>query len=277
MAQSLSLIGYGEAGTTFARAAGWAGAARVFDLNVDSAIVSAIEDARVVGCSTLAEALSHVPNILSLVTADQALIAAQDAARHIAPDTFYFDMNSVAPDTKRKAAKVITAAGGHYIDVAIMAPVNPARLNVPLLISGPQSEAAVATLLTLGFSHLRSVGPDVGRAATIKMLRSVIYKGLEALTAECVTACHAAGVLDEVSESLGIAWGDKADYRIDRMMAHGLRRAAEMEEVVKTLEGLGVEPLMTRGTVILQRKIGVRAIAPIPQGLAAKLKRLAVK
>jgi 3-hydroxyisobutyrate dehydrogenase-like beta-hydroxyacid dehydrogenase len=273
----LSLIGFGEAGNTFARAGRWSHAARVFDTNDGAAMQAAYGGAGVLGCATLAEALADTSIILSLVTADQALIAAQQAAQHLTAGAHYFDMNSVAPGTKREAAALIEAAGGLYSDVAIMAPVNPARLNVPLLISGPQSEAAVSALLGLGFSHLRSVGTDVGRAATIKMMRSVIYKGLEALTAECVTACHAAGVLDEVSESLGIAWGDKADYRIDRMIAHGTRRAAEMDEVVKTLEGLGVEPTMTRGTVILQRKIGNRAIAPIPGGLTAKLERLAAK
>jgi hypothetical protein len=88
-------------------------------------------------------------------------------------------------------------------------------------------------------------------------------------------ACHAAGVLDEVSESLGIGWSDKANYRLDRIMTHGVRRAAEMEEVVKTLEGLGVDPVMTRGTVDRHRAIGARGIKPLPEGLSAKLERLA--
>ena len=44
-------------------------------------------------------------------------------------------------------------------------------------------------------------------------------------------------------------WAQRADYNLDRMIVHGLRRAAEMEEVAKTLEDLGVEPAMTRGTV----------------------------
>jgi hypothetical protein len=37
------------------------------------------------------------------------------------------------------------------------------------------------------------------------------------------------------------------------MTTHGARRAAEMEEAAKTLLALGVEPVMTRGTVQLQR------------------------
>jgi hypothetical protein len=123
---------------------------------------------------------------------------------------------------------------------------------------------------------VRIVGTQVGRASTIKMLRSVMYKGMEALTAECLMACEKAGVTDEVLGSFGNAngsrdWASGADYRLDRMMVHGLRRSAEMEEVVKTLEALGVEPLMTRGTVDRQRAIGELGLSPVPEGLSAKL------
>jgi 3-hydroxyisobutyrate dehydrogenase-like beta-hydroxyacid dehydrogenase len=282
MAQTVTLIGFGEAGTCFADAGRWGDAARVFDKKTDQALLHdatmrEYERSGVIGCETIADAAIDAPTILSLVTADQALAAAEGAAHHLRPGALYCDMNSVAPQTKREAAAAIEAAGGRYVDVAIMAPVNPARMNVPLLVSGPEANAAVATLIALGFTHLRAVGDDVGRAATIKMMRSVIYKGLEALTAECVMACQRAGVLDEVSESLGINWGEKANYRMDRIMTHGTRRAAEMEEVVKTLEGLGVDAVMTRGTVARQREIGSRGIVPVPEGLSAKLERLVAK
>ena len=55
--------------------------------------------------------------------------------------------------------------------------------------------------------------------------------------------------------SLGDGWAAKADYNLERMRTHGLRRAAEMEEVAKTLTALGVQPLMTNGTVIRQREM----------------------
>jgi hypothetical protein len=40
------------------------------------------------------------------------------------------------------------------------------------------------------------------------------------------------------------------------MASHGLRRAAEMEEVAATLRELGVEPTMTGATVARQREMG---------------------
>ncbi|RZJ99443.1 MAG: DUF1932 domain-containing protein, partial [Novosphingobium sp.] len=93
----------------------------------------------------------------------------------------------------------------------------------------------------------------------IKMIRSVMVKGLEALTAEMMLGAEAADVTDEVLASLDASekprpWAERAAYNLERMATHGLRRAAEMEESAKTLSALGVEPIMTAGTVRRQRE-----------------------
>jgi 3-hydroxyisobutyrate dehydrogenase-like beta-hydroxyacid dehydrogenase len=250
MQSALSLIGFGEAGSTFAHAAGWEGAARAFDIADKS---DAYREAGVRGCSTVDEAITNASAILSLVTADSALSVAEAVAHHISPDALFFDMNSVAPDTKRAAAHLIEAAGGHYVDVAIMAPVDPARLAVPLLLSGAFAKAGADKLSTLGFPNVRVVAGDVGRASSIKMIRSIMIKGQEALTAEMMLSAEKAGVADEVLASLGDGWASKAAYNLERMRTHGQRRAAEMEEVAKTLVALDIAPVMTNGTIQRQR------------------------
>ncbi|WP_066702184.1 NAD(P)-dependent oxidoreductase [Sphingobium amiense] len=280
MEQDIGLIGFGEAGSTFARAGDWRRRACAFDILLpDAAMRSAMDEAGVARADALTE-IARAPLILSLVTADQALIVARQAARHLRPGTLYCDGNSVAPQTKQAAAQAIEAAGGHYVDVAIMAPVDPARLTVPLLLSGARAEAAKARLGALGFGNSRIVGDAVGRASSIKMIRSVMVKGVEALTAECVIAARQADVLDEVLASLDASekarpWHERADYNLDRMMVHGLRRAAEMEEAVRTLDGLGTGSVMTRGTVERQRAIGAMGHRTPPAGLAAKLADIA--
>lgn len=271
MTHSITLIGYGEAGRTFARAGGWDAMARVYDVQPLDALYA---DDGLTGCASCVEAVAGAPAIISVVTADQARAAAQAVALHIEPEALFFDMNSVAPNTKRAAATALEAAGGRYVDVAVMSPVNPQRMAAPLFLSGPHAQAGQDVLAALGFTNMRIVGGEVGRASTIKMLRSVMYKGVEALTAECLLACEAAGVTDEVLGSFGNDWSTGADYRLDRMMVHGTRRSAEMAEVVKTLEDLGVEALMSRGTVERQAQIGGLGIKSPPEGLDAKLERL---
>jgi 3-hydroxyisobutyrate dehydrogenase-like beta-hydroxyacid dehydrogenase len=274
MDRTVTLIGFGEAGKAFANGKG----CRAFDIKTDGpardAKLAAYARAGVTGCENSREALDGATAVLCVVTADQALLAAQESARSIAPGTLFFDMNSVAPETKMAAATFIDSAGGCYVDVAVMSPVEPACLAVPLLISGPHAERGSAKLAALGFSNVRIIPGDVGRASSIKMIRSVMVKGMEALTAECLIAAERAGVTDEVVSSLGEGWHEKANYNLDRMMVHGVRRAAEMTEVVKTLESLGIDAMMTRETVKRQRKIGELGIALVPDSLEGKLERL---
>jgi 3-hydroxyisobutyrate dehydrogenase-like beta-hydroxyacid dehydrogenase len=276
MRTDILLIGFGEAGSTFAAAGAWGAGASAHDR--DPARASAMAQLGVVCRDRLDDAVRDVPMILSLVTADQALAVARDAAALIGPGTLFCDMNSVAPQTKQAAAALIAAAGGHYVDVAVMAPVDPAGMAVPLLLSGAQAEEAEVRLRALGFVKTRVVGADVGRASSIKMIRSVMVKGIEALTAECVLAADAADVLDEVLASLDASekvkpWRVRADYNLDRMLVHGLRRAAEMYESSQTLLGLGISPMMTEGTVNWQQGIGELDLAA-PDGLSAKLEAI---
>lgn len=283
MDDGVALIGFGEAGSTFARAAGWGRRTRVYDLKADlpaerDTMLARYAAIGVTPCARAAEAAAGADILLSLVTADQALAAAREAAKHLAKGTLYCDMNSVAPDTKRAAAALIDKAGGRYVDVAVMAPVDPAGMDVPLLLSGAAASDARNRLAALGFTNLEVVGSAVGDASSIKLIRSVMVKGIEALTAECVLAAEAAGVRDRVFASLDASerarpWRDRADYNLDRMMVHGLRRAAEMEEAVTMLDALGVGGAMTRGTVETQRRIGAIDAEP-GAGLEAKIARI---
>jgi 3-hydroxyisobutyrate dehydrogenase-like beta-hydroxyacid dehydrogenase len=255
-APRVALVGFGEAGESFVRSQGWRGEARGWDVLLERR--AAMAASGVETADTAAKALGDRAFLLSLVTADAALAAAREYAPLLPEGALWCDMNSVAPGTKREAAAAIEAAGGRYVDVAVMAPVDKG-LAVPLLISGPHALAAQPLLEALGFSNTRVVGDEVGRASAIKMIRSVMVKGLEALSWECAAAAHAAGVFDEVMASLdasekAIGWAERVAYNRERMETHGARRAAEMEESAKTLQGLGVEPVMTRGTIALQRK-----------------------
>lgn len=277
--ERVAWIGFGEAATAFADNVR-VGAAIGYDRKTDddaSRAAKLADFARhaVSPADSTAAAVRDAGAVLSLVTADQSLAAARAAAPHLMPGAFFFDMNSVAPDTKRDAARVIAASGACYLDVAVMAPVLPKRCAVPLLVAGDAAEEGAAVLRALGFSTVATITGGVGAASAVKMIRSVMVKGIEALSAECALAAEAAGVIGPVIASLdgswpGADWAGRFDYNLDRMMVHGTRRAAEMEEAVKTLGALGIDAALTRGTVERQRAIGGLCVAP-PEGLAAKL------
>jgi 3-hydroxyisobutyrate dehydrogenase-like beta-hydroxyacid dehydrogenase len=276
----IAFIGFGEAAQAFVEGFQPAppGSLTGYDRKTDFAPTKAaklaeFESRQLRPALSLADALDGATHVFSVVTADQSLAAAREAATHIAPDTFYFDMNSVAPDTKRAAAALLAPTGANYVDVAVMAPVRPVLLAVPMLVSAENCDSAVAALTSLGFKAARIAG-DIGRAASIKMIRSIMVKGMEALTAECLLCARAAGVEAEVLGSLqasdpALQWATRADYNFERMMRHGSRRAAEMAEAAKTADDLGLGGAMARATTQWQARIGALDLAPTPT-LAAK-------
>ena len=261
---SVSFIGFGEAGLAIAASLGSEGM-RAFDIKLsdpatESDMRRRIEDAGVTACDSAATAVKGVQIVICVVSADQAATAAGLAARHLSKDALWLDMNSCAPATKQIAAGPVTQAGAVYVDVAVMAPVGGRGHTTPMLAAAPDPQMVTAHLEAAGLTP-RFVGEEIGRASTIKMLRSVMVKGMEALTAECFRAAVRAGVADEVASSLdasknGLKWAEQTSYNLERMTAHGIRRAAEMREVVKTLRALEISPAMTTGTIAWQEEMG---------------------
>ncbi|WP_336778223.1 NAD(P)-dependent oxidoreductase [Pantoea sp. USHLN256] len=208
--------------------------------------------------NSLAEALQDAALVFSTVTASQALNVAQQAAALLHNGQHFLDLNSVAPHTKRVAAEVISASDASYVDVAVMAPVPPKRLATPLLIGGVQAAQVQPLLQQLGCNS-RLLGCEVGEASAIKMCRSVMIKGLEALTTECLSAARQYGVEEAVLDSLhasfpSLGWNDQLPhYLISRVAEHGQRRAEEMQEVVKTLQDVNVPAAMSAAIVATQQ------------------------
>ncbi|MEH6692111.1 MAG: DUF1932 domain-containing protein [Pseudorhizobium pelagicum] len=279
---NIVFIGFGEAG--HAIASGWSKTRRETVRAYDIALAEPGDEARAVrdrcrdtgieAVESLQKALAGARLIFCLVTADQAPAAARTAAPYLEEGVLWLDCNSCAPQTKEKAALVIEAAGGKYVDVAVMAPVYPKRHQVPLLLAGPHAQETAPLLEQLEMRPTIT-GRNVGDASSVKMLRSVMIKGLEALTAECLLGARRAGVEEAVLASLqasdpGIDWRARSAYNLERMMVHGARRAAEVEEVCVTLQELGLPDWMSRGTVEWQRAVSALDLEPGEDDLATR-------
>lgn len=259
---AITFIGYGEAGGILADALAKENPVTVWDCKLEGpsrdAMLTKAQRGGVRAASSLADALAQATLVFSTVTAGSALDVASQAARLMTGAQYFLDLNSVAPGTKRQAAELFRP--GVYVDVAVMAPVPPAGLKTPLLIGGPQAET-IASLLTALGCHARHGGNEVGSVSAIKMCRSVMIKGLEALTTECLFAAREYGVQDAVLSSLhasfpSMGWDNALPgYLISRVAEHGIRRSEEMEEVVKTLKDVGESGTMSLATAQAQRAL----------------------
>lgn len=256
MLDRIGFVGFGEAGYHLAKGLREAGISRVlaFDVDRGDRVAAKARDLDAGLLDSNASLARECDVIFSAVTADQALNAAQETAPFLEPRHFYCDLNSVSPRVKQAIGRVVSHDGARFIEAAMMAPVPPHAHKVPMLLGGEAAPAFVQLLQPFGM-RMEVVSTDqIGRAAAVKMFRSIVYKGLEALMFECVLGASQYGAERRVFASLdesfpGIDFQKLADYMIGRVVVHGERRAREMEEVAATLRELGIEPMMADATV----------------------------
>jgi 3-hydroxyisobutyrate dehydrogenase-like beta-hydroxyacid dehydrogenase len=256
---AIGLVGYGEVGKILAgalvqRKLAWVGAWDILLRDATSAapMKAHAAHAGVDAVGSMAALTARADVIVSAVTASQAWSVADEAARTIRPGTWFVDLNSCSPGTKQRSSERIDAAGGRYVESAVMTTVPQYGIKVPMLLGGREAAALKALLAPLGFS-MEVAAERVGVASAIKMCRSVMIKGLEAMVIESFTSARAWGVEDAVVASLaetfpGIDWERQATYFFQRVVQHGRRRAEEMREVAVTVAEAGLEPWSARGT-----------------------------
>jgi 3-hydroxyisobutyrate dehydrogenase-like beta-hydroxyacid dehydrogenase len=257
--RQISLLGFGEVGGIFGRDFAAAGlGVSTFDilLNAEpsrSAMLAKARAANVRACDTLEEAVRGADLVISAVTASSAAGVAISVAPFLRAGQMYLDINSVSPDTKLSIARTFSESPATFVEAAVMAPVSPQRLKVPMLLGGADAAIAAERLLAIGM-NVKPISERIGVASAIKMCRSIIIKGLEAITVESMFAARRYGAEKQVLESLaatypGMGWdGALPDYLISRVAEHGKRRAAEMREAAQAVADAGLEPLTALAT-----------------------------
>ena len=257
---AIGFIGFGEAGSTIANGLRTAGVDRLFALDIKThtpefgpAIVRRAAQSRTTLVESPADLAQSCDILFSTVTSSSALAAATDSARFLDRRHTYADLNSVSPALKQAIDRVISASGASFVEAAVMAPVLPQQHKVPMLLGGPGAAAFAATMTPFGMRLEVLAGATVGSAAAVKMCRSIVVKGLEALLLECAMSASRFDADHLVWASLnesypGIDWKRLADYTAGRVVVHGERRAREMEEVAETLRAIGVDPIMAEAT-----------------------------
>ena len=247
-AMKIAIIGFGEVGGIFAADLAKAGAVvTAFDVAPDARARAQLAG---IAADSPAEACRGAAMVFVCVTAGSVPDAMRSLDGALGHAPFVVDVNSVSPATKQEAGRTVEAAGGRYVEAAVMASVPPKRIATPILLGGAHADGFKQAAEPFGMA-LTVFSPEVGRASSVKMCRSVMIKGLEALTTECMLAARHYGVEADVLRTMGDTlphpnWPDLARYVISRALIHGKRRAEEMREVARTVDDAGVEPLLSR-------------------------------
>ena len=254
MIARICLLGFGEVGQTLAAdLRAHVGSITAWDLKfAESASAPTLAAGRfgVIAAADARTAVAEADLTISAVTAAQIGEAAMSVAAHLKRDAYYFDLNSTSPAAKQAAAAWIDAAGGRFVEAAIMSPIAPARVASPMLLGGAHAATFLPLATQIGFTGARCFSEQLGAASAAKMCRSVVVKGLEALMLESLLTARKFGVEQAVLESLqstspADTWRTQGRYMISRALIHGRRRAEEMREAARTVAEAGLAPRMS--------------------------------
>jgi 3-hydroxyisobutyrate dehydrogenase-like beta-hydroxyacid dehydrogenase len=244
----IAILGLGEAGSHFAN--------DLIDLGVeiigfDPNPVRKINE-KVILAKSNTEAVKNADVIFSANLSS----VSEDIAREIVPflndKQFFCEMNTSSPEKKKAIDIILKPLGVKMIDLAIMAPVPPKGIFTPFLAAGENSVAFLELMKPLNLNLTLVENSKIGDAATMKLLRSIVYKGVAAVICEAVEAGDAFGMPDYIRQQISSIIGGNDDL-IDRFVEgskiHALRRMHEMEAVIEMLEEKGLDPMVTRGTI----------------------------
>jgi 3-hydroxyisobutyrate dehydrogenase-like beta-hydroxyacid dehydrogenase len=260
----VGLVGYGEVGRILAEDLRKEGVrVSAYDIKLDGPQARALQDhAAGIGvtlAASHADLAAAADFIVSAVTASQAVSVARACAGTVKRGAWFLDFNSASPGAKQRAAAVIDGAGARYVEGAVMTSVPPYRIKVPLLLGGAGARELAPLLVDLGF-HAKVASDQLGVSSAVKMCRSIMIKGMEAMVIEAFTTARAYGVEDAVLTSLaetfpGINWEKQGAYFFQRVIEHGRRRAEEVREVAETVREAGLTPWSAQGTAERQAYI----------------------
>jgi 3-hydroxyisobutyrate dehydrogenase len=280
----IALLGFGEAGSAIARGlaaeGGWRAQSRPGDnaprrlIAIDTALdrdprgTALGKEARrldVAISDRYSAALSDADLVISAVQGEHALEAATSAAQFIKRGAHYLDLCTVTGRMSDEDRAPIEAAGGRYTDIAVMGGFFASGIKAPMLVAGPEAEAMAAWMNANGFVAT-CLGAKPGSASAVKMLRSVIMKGIEALAVESFVAAERQGILKEVMGCLSDVDAKTFSGTLAMLsrthIVHAERRWEEMGLVAQTLRETGVEPLMTAAIEKSHRRTVEARIAP---------------
>lgn len=237
----VAVLGFGEAGTAISADLVAAGAV-VRGYDPVASVTSGVVD-----CAGEAEAVLGANVVLSLNSADDAMIALRNGLPGLAPDAVWADLNTGGAALKRDLAAALLGGTTStlFADVALMSPVPGRGVHTPMLASGAGAARYAELMIPLGAQVEVLEGPP-GEAATRKLLRSVFFKGLAAAVVEALTAARAVGLGEWLRENIADELTRSGPDTVDRLeqgsVQHAVRRAHEMAAATELLRELGVSP-----------------------------------
>jgi 3-hydroxyisobutyrate dehydrogenase-like beta-hydroxyacid dehydrogenase len=230
-------------------------------------------DANLEDAGSLPALLREAAVVLSVVP-PEASVDVAEALAHAAGGArpLVVDLNAVSPETVRRAAAALRAAGLQLVDGAISGPPPHRPGTTRIYLSGPRA-AEAAALPAEGVERV-VVSDVVGAASAVKMCTASVYKGRVALLAQAFRTARTHGVVDHVFADLGAAGlvdADRTGTTLAVASAKAWRYVAEMEEIAETQAAAGLAPDLFRALATVYSELAERPFAAAPEDVPERL------
>jgi 3-hydroxyisobutyrate dehydrogenase-like beta-hydroxyacid dehydrogenase len=257
--KSVGFVGFGEAARCFAGAFSNTDTAVGIFCNgrsnrppYSTVFLSDVEACGAKAYSAIESLLAETEVVVSAVTVDTAEAVGMEVIEKARADQLVVDINASTPSVKRRLSEAALARDVPYSDASIMGAVSIYGVTVQILASGSGAHRFVKEFEPYGF-RIDVLENDPVAAAGVKMLRSVVTKGMEALLVEALTAAQLLGIVPAAFEGIcgpmdATTFSDFARMCIKTDVLHSGRREVEMREIAEELISLGVDPVMSQAT-----------------------------
>jgi len=205
--------------------------------------------------------------------------AAEEVAHSVLARGFqglYIDANAISPARTRRIDAEMTAAGVRLVDGSVLGGPAWTPGRTWLYVAGPDAEQAAACF-SAGPLETYVLGPEIGRAAALKMCFAAYTKGSSALLSAIVAAAEANGV----REALAMHWSrngsdfaERTERRVRGVTARAWRFAGELEEIADTFRDAGLPAGFGEAAAEVYRRTAHFKAAPEPPPLDAVLAAL---
>lgn len=246
----IAIIGCGEVGRLYASAVATAGTSELTlcDSEPGDAARALAAELGVPLHEQPGPWLAEVDRAWVCVTGDVSPAVCGDLAPYLSSTAVVVDLTTASPQDKRAIDADLTAQGLAYVDAVIMGAVGLTGVKTPILAAGPFAEVVLAEFAALGASVRCLSDASAGDAAALKLLRTVLTKGVEALAVECLVAAEQQGVRTELSEVLAdideAGFTHFLDAVVRTHVTHARRRGHEIHRAEAQLKTFGLPSLL---------------------------------
>jgi 3-hydroxyisobutyrate dehydrogenase len=249
----VAIVGCGEVGRAYAAAAAVAGYDIILvDPHPAAAALALADDLGIpinpspVGC------VGGVDRLWICVAGDLVKTICASLIGELPAGTVVVDLTTASAADKRACASMLSQQGIDYVDVVIMGSVSTTGARTALLAAGDRADTVLADFAGFGAPVTAMSDGHPGDAAAVKLLRTILTKGLETLAIECFMAAEKQGLRKALYQQLGdfdaTGFVNFLEMLVTSHIQHAGRRMHEVQRAQSQLAEIGCPSLVLAGS-----------------------------